>query len=103
VWRRRTPWDWATLLEAIARDQALFQEIQTVGLTQAGLVDTRWQDEPPIWEKYGVFEADAHRVYRAYHRKMSELLGHGVIVSKAVLAFFRTRGTNAHACVRRVP
>jgi hypothetical protein len=95
VWRRRTPWDWATLLEAIARDQALFQEIQAIGPTQAGLVDTRWQDGPPIWEKYGVSKADAHRVYRTYHRKMSELLGHGVIVSKAVLAFFRARGTNA--------
>jgi hypothetical protein len=92
VWRRRTPWSWDELLRAIARDQAVFQEIHDLGPTQAGLVDSRWQDGPPIWKKYGVSKADAHRVYCAYHRKMSELLGHGVTVSKVVCAAFRARG-----------
>jgi hypothetical protein len=92
VWRRRTPGSWDTLLRTIARDQALFQEICSVGPTRAGLVATQWQDGSPIWKKYGVSEADAQRVYRAYHRKMSELLGRGVIVSKVVRAAFRARG-----------
>jgi hypothetical protein len=92
VWRRRTPWAWATLLETIAHDQALFQGIQAIGPTQAGLVMTRSKNGPPIWEQYGVSEADAQRVYRAYHRKMSELLGHGVMVSKAVRTASRARG-----------
>ena len=94
VWGRRTPGDWATLLETIARDQALFQGIQAIGPTQAGLVGTRSKNGPPIWEKYGVSEADAQRVYRAYRRKMSGLLGHGVIVPQAVRAALRARGND---------
>jgi hypothetical protein len=92
VWRRRTPWSWDALLRTIACDQSLFQEIHALGPTHAGLVATQWLDVLPIWERYGVSEAVAQRVYRAYHRKMSELLGHGVIVSQAVRAAFRTRG-----------
>jgi hypothetical protein len=92
MWNRRTPWSWDALLPAIARDQMLFQEICALGPTRAGLVGTRWRDVPPIWEKYGVSEAVAQRVYRAYHRKMSELLGHGVRVSKAVRDAFSARG-----------
>jgi len=93
VWHRRTLGDWDALLQTIASDQVLFQEILALGPTKAGLVDTQRQDGPPIWKKYRVSEAVAWRVYRAYHRKMSELLGRGVIVSKAVRDFFRARGT----------
>jgi hypothetical protein len=91
VWRRRTTGSWDGLLRTIARDQALFQEISSLGPTQAGLVCTQWLDVPPIWKKYGVSEAVAQRVYRAYYREMSTLLGRGRRVSEKVRALCRTQ------------
>jgi hypothetical protein len=95
VWRRRTPRCWDTLLRTIARDQALFHDLLARGPTKAGLVATRCLDISPIWEKYGVSEAAAQRVYRTYHRKMSELLGRGVIVSEKVRNMYRDHGIEA--------
>jgi hypothetical protein len=109
VWRRRTLGAWKALLKTIARDQALFAEILTLGPTCAGLAGTRQRsgtklaaDLPPIWGKYHVSEAVAQRVYREYHAEMSALLGRGRRVSENVRAFFRSQGIEAPR-VRQTP
>jgi len=90
VWRRRTP---DTLLQTIARDQALYHDILTIGSTKAGLAVTRRWDVHHIWKKYHVTEAVAPRVYREYHAEMSALLGRWRRVSEKVRALCRAQGT----------
>lgn len=76
-WHYQTRWTWPVLLQSIARDQEIFQQVLAIRPAGAGLAGPRGKIAPATrlkWQEYKYRPVMALKVYQAYRSQLTRLL-----------------------------
>jgi hypothetical protein len=91
-WHPKTKQTWSSFLQMVANDQAFFRELLFLGPTAAGLVGSRQTETAPMYEKFGLSETTARRIYQRYTKQLRKCLGLGTKPSKQLHSLFKKLG-----------